>query len=1046
MKAETAAVTSIYPYRLGPPTGNETTAVRRAMESLPALSLETVAQEAVALVAQARDHGGSLFDVQSFLQAFPIGESAGVNLLRLAEAMPRTRDAATQVALLADKLTTTDWRQEGSGGRWFDESLRMALTMAKTTLPNADSIASGQQTGGMIGKHIMRPAANVSIGQLGKQFVFAESVGDALSAAAKRPSARVRYSLDMLGEGARTWADAKANLERYRQALDGLVSVAKTQSYGDGPQAWVQHDGLSIKLSAIHPRYELAHYPQEKARLLEMLIPLLTEAAAHQIGITIDAEEVDRLELHIDLFAELAAVNAFKHWAGLGLAVQAYQLRSLATVQQVVTIARQRVASGGAPLAVRLVKGAYWDAEIKRAQELGIDSYPVFTHKSHTDLSYIACAWLLLQSCDVVFPQFATHNAITAAWVLDAAKAARVNHDRYEFQRLHGMGDGVHAAIAQRHPTSSCRVYAPVGDQTQLLAYLIRRMLENGASTSFVRKLADSNIPAGSVVSDEITALQTVHNTAKLPLPTQIFLPRKNAKGVDLGDSNALSQWSHLIATAPTQWHAQPRLGRRSVSTTAVRNIPSAANQAQTIGSVQDADATLAKEAIGAALAAFESWQFTPAHRRAELLEQWADLLEDDMPELVRRCVWEAGKTLGDAIADVREAVDFCRYYASQARKLFDAPTALPGPTGESNELTWHPRGVFVCISPWNFPVAIFIGQVAAALAAGNTVLAKPAEQTCLTADRVIELLLRTDIADDAVQLLPGGGDVGAALTSDPRIGGVVFTGSNATAKAIQRSVATHHPGIIPLIAETGGLNGMIVDSTALPEQVIDAVVSSSFRSAGQRCSALRVLFVQNDIADGVVDMLKGALQCLTVGEPSNPACDVGPVIDQDAYAGLSAHLKAMQARGFAMTAAPVPPALQTQNYIAPTLIEVDSLASIGGEQFGPILHVIRFERDQLEDVVRQINQSGFGLTFGVHSRLDARARWLRQHMRVGNIYVNRNIIGAVVGVQPFGGEGLSGTGPKAGGPSYLPRFAVERTYTVNTAAAGGNLALLASD
>lgn len=1032
-----------YPCRLGPTVRPEADILRLARGQVAAINRHAVGQTAMELVAEARrDAKGALFDVQAFLAAFPIHETAGVHLLRLAEAMPRVPDHANQVALLADKVGTVDWMKgEARGASWFERSASAALAVARATLPSAAEAARGTADAGLLAQSVVRPATKSTIGRLGQQFVFAEAIEHALAVAAKRASPALRYSFDMLGEGARTWADAELNLQRYWEALRALVPAAAAPD-------WRVNDGLSIKLSAVHPRFETAHYPGERAKLLAMLRPLCAEAAAHRLGLTIDAEESERLELHLDLFAALAADPALRSWGGLGLAVQGYQLRAMEAVDAVIAMGRARVAQGGAPLAVRLVKGAYWDAEIKRAQELGLEGYPVFTAKGHTDLSYAACAVKLLGATDALYPQFATHNATTIALILTLVARMGLGHEAFEFQRLHGMGTSVYAALAHRDASLVCRVYAPVGDQTQLLAYLIRRLLENGASTSFVRKFSDPDVPASTLVADELGALFSPSELkTDLPMPRDLYAPqRTNAFGLDLGDPRAVAPVADAVARHPRDWRAAPRLAREGVAGVE-HGVASPADPSAAIGLVREAGVEEARQALDDAVAAQSAWAAMPVEARARILERWADGMEADLQALVALCAWEAGKTLNDAVADVREAVDFCRYYAAEARRVLSAPITLPGPTGESNALRLEGRGVFAAISPWNFPVAIFVGQVAAALVAGNPVVGKPAEQTPLTADRAARPLfaaLREAKAPAAAfQLLPGRGEtVGATLTADPRLAGVVFTGSNATAKQIQRALLEHNPAIVPLIAETGGQNAMIVDSSALPEQVVDAVMQSSFRSAGQRCSALRVLYLQEEIADHVLAMVKGAMAALRVGLPWEPATDVGPVIDADARAALLAHIEAMRARGCTVTQAPLPPAL-AGHYVPPTLIEIDRIETIGGERFGPVLHVIRYRMEDLDRVIDAVNGTGFGLTLGIHTRIDARAEYIARRARVGNVYVNRNMIGAVVGVQPFGGEGLSGTGFKAGGPHYLLRFTTERVYTVNTAAAGGNLELL---
>ena len=807
----------------------------------PPSTLDAVRRDALTLIGHARTAKPAHWvDIQAFLSAFPISEPAGCNLLQLAEALPRTVDDRNQVALLADKLAavaTAEHAHAAHASRpWLDAGTRAALRVATHVLPPAEQAATGQaQTG--LAASVVRPAARSAIAWIGKQFVFSEAVEQALAIARKARAERgagLRYSFDMLGEGARNWADADRNLDRYAQALGAIARSARTG-------AGMANDGMSIKVSAIHPRYELAHYPRERARLLERLVPLVEAAAAADINLTIDAEESTRLPMHLDLFAALARLPALRAWGGLGLAVQAYQLRAIVTIDAVLAIAAERRAAGGAPIAMRLVKGAYWDAEIKRSQELGLAGYPVFTEKGGTDRSYLGCAARLLSASDTVFAQFASHNAVTIAAVMALAREQGVRSNRFELQRLHGMGEAIHDAAALAWPAAAgaaapaCRVYAPVGDQTQLLAYLIRRMLENGASTSFVRRLADAEVPAETIVDDELAAFADLPTGPyRIVRPPQLYgAARRNAAGLDPTDPATLARLARRVAE-PLQLASDAAVapaGRTEPSPAAIR---SPADHERVVGRLAQSDEAAVDAALGRATAAFARWHAEPVEVRAARIERWADALESDMDELVALCVQEAGKTIVDAIADVREAVDFCRYYAIEARRLMAEPLVLGGPTGEHNELWLAGRGVFACISPWNFPVAIFVGQVAAALVTGNAVLAKPAEQTPLAALRAVRLAHDAGIPGDVLQLLPGPGEsVGAALVADARIAGVVFTGSNATAKAIQRTLCEAHAAILSLIAETGGQNAMIVDSTALPEQVADAVIQSAFRSAG---------------------------------------------------------------------------------------------------------------------------------------------------------------------------------------------------------------------
>ena len=890
----------------------------------------------------------------------PLGEA----LFRLAEAYPRTLDRANRRALV-------------------DEFLHRAVPL----LP-----------------------VDFATGLIARQFVYAETIGQAVASAGR--NARNRFSFDMLGEGARTAADAQRNFGRYQAAIRAAAA---------GPRF-----GVSIKLSSIHPRYDAAGFAHARREMLERLSALCRAG----VDLTIDAEEAERLPLHLELFAALSM--EFPEREGLGLAVQAYRPGVLQTLGEIVGLARRR----GAKLNVRLVKGAYWDAEIKRAQELGVEGYPVFTDKRETDRAYVAAAEYLLEHSALVFPQFATHNPVSAACVLALAEH---RPGRFEFQRLHGMGAALDAALAKEAPDVGVRVYAPVGGRRDLLAYLVRRLLENGASTSYVRQAARV-ADLDRLIEEGFDFLQP-SSINHLALPMEIHMPeRRIAKGYDLGEPHALAEMAAAVEKQRRRWSAFALVQGKAVQGTA-RPAYSPAQPEVVVGEVCDATPEVARAAIALAYAARRRWADTPVEERAAALERLADLLEASLAELMALCVWEAGKTLPDALADVREAVDFCRYYAAQAREKFAAPVPLKSPAGETNALTLHGRGVFACISPWNFPVAIFTGQVAAALVAGNTVVAKPAEQAPLTAYRVAELVVQAGIPPEVFHLLPGDGGIGQCIVEDARIAGVVFTGSTGTARAIQAALAKKDGPLVPLIAETGGLNAMIVDSTALPEQVCDAVLSSAFRSAGQRCSSLRMLYVQDETAPAVLGLLRGAIEALRMGDPADPSVDVGPVIDAGARDSLAAYVDSLREKfPLIAEAAPLPAA---GSFVAPVAFEVQSIGDLPGERFGPILHVARFAIDELDRVVEDINATGYGLTMGVHTRIDSRAQRIRQRSAVGNLYVNRNIIGAMVGVQPFGGEGLSGTGPKAGGPHYLARFATERVYTVNTAAAGGDLRLL---
>ncbi len=948
-------------------------------------------------VQAVRETPAPFWAMESLLREYPISSAEGLALMRLAEALLRVPDAETAIALTADQLGRADFdtTSEGDGPyRMLANLSASAIALSKRFLPEGEDPPGVLQR---LGARTVVAATVRAIQLLGRQFVLGRTIAEAMGEAASQRKAlpNLRFSYDMLGEGARTERDAERYLASYRQAIEAIASGRVAAS----PMA---ADGISIKLSALFSRYEDSQRERVFAELLPRVRQLVERAAAANLNLTIDAEESDRLELSLDVFEALAEEIAarFPQWAGFGLAVQAYQTRALAVVDEVAAIARRH----GLRFMVRLVKGAYWDGEVKRAQEAGLPGYPVFTHKHHTDVSYLACAQALIQHHEVIYPQFATHNAGTIAAIV---QLARTKNAAFEMQRLHGMGEGVYREVL-KDGSIPCRIYAPVGEHRDLLAYLVRRLLENGANSSFVHQLADEHVSAEELLASPLHA-ETVPSQ---PLPVDLYgAARRNSMGVDL-------------------------------ACLAMRQPLDEALSRATVEPVAMADAAQVAAAMDTLHAGYGRWHRRPLAERAALLRRAAETLEARLPEYCALLVKEAHKTLGDCVAEVREAVDFCRYYADQAElRLADQP--LPGPTGESNLLRLHGRGVFVCISPWNFPLAIFAGQVVAALVAGNTVAAKPAEQTPAVARRFVALLHEVGVPQDAVSCLHGLGEtVGAALVAHPHTAGVCFTGSTQVARLINRALAAKDGPIVPLIAETGGLNAMIVDSTALPEQVIDAVVHSAFRSAGQRCSALRLLCVHASVADGVIEMLRGALAELRVDDPALLATDVGPVIDDEAFAGITAHVQRL--RGEARLLGETAVSAHFPRLVAPVAFELGRIADLREEIFGPVLHVVRWD-GEVDALVAQVNALGYGLTLGVQTRIDSRAQRIADHARVGNVYVNRNMIGAVVGVQPFGGEGLSGTGPKAGGPHYLYRFCGEQTVTINTAAAGGNAELLAS-
>jgi len=968
-----------------------------------ALDWRAAAAAATPWVEAVRRHPPPFWAMESLLREYPISSAEGLALMRLAEALLRVPDAATAIALTADQLGRADF--EGTADSTLSRLSSAAIAMSKKFLPEGDHPPGLMAK---LGSRTVVAATLRAVQLLGRQFVLGQTIVEAMDEArsAHRRQGALRFSYDMLGEGARTDADALRYLKSYTQAIGAIAAGADAAR---GPE---HNDGISIKLSALHPRYEDAQRERVMRELVPRVWQLCELAADAGLNLTIDAEEVDRLELSLDVFEALAARVAAERpqWRGFGLALQAYQTRALELIAHVTAVARRHKLR----LMCRLVKGAYWDAEIKRAQELGLPHYPVFTHKHHSDVSYLACARALLSAPDAVYPQFATHNAGTIAAILQMAEAAGAP---FELQRLHGMGEGVYREV-MKSTTAPVRVYAPVGQHKDLLAYLVRRLLENGANSSFVNQLGDEQVDIGELL---MSPLWLEEANPALPLPPALYGPppaRRNSEGIDL-------------AVEPMR---APLLA--ALETTAVPHV-------------ELFDAASAPKAVAASAAAFRSWRKTPVEARAAMLREAADALQRELPRFCALLVKEAFKTWGDAVAEVREAVDFLRYYADEAERIMQ-PVALPGPTGESNELRLTARGPWVCISPWNFPLAIFAGQVAAALATGNTVLAKPAEQTPAIALEAVKLLHAAGVPADALQLLHGPGEtVGAALVAAPGVAGVVFTGSTQVARIIHRALAAKDGPIVPLIAETGGINAMLVDSSALPEQVVDAVVQSAFRSAGQRCSALRLLVLHEGIADAVIEMIRGAAGELAAGDPALLSTDVGPVIDGEAADNIRRHLKRLDSEAKRLLAPASSSSTSTEgNLIAPQAYEVPSIDSVTSEIFGPVLQIARWGSGALRDpaeVIDRINALGYGLTLGIQTRIDSRAQALAARAHVGNIYVNRNIIGAVVGVQPFGGEGLSGTGPKAGGPHYLYRFCAEQTVTVNTTAAGGNAALLSA-
>jgi len=996
-----------------------------------------IQKRARSFVGEIRDATQGSEGLDAFLQEYELSNQEGVTLMCLAEALLRIPDAATADKLIRSKLLEADWEAHlGHSDSLFVNASTWALMLTGRVIEMDRSVVSAptDYLGKLVaksGEPIIRQAMVQAMKIMGRQFVMGRTIAEALDRARDDEKHGYRHSFDMLGEAAHTDVDALAYLEAYSQAIGAVGAATKGRDVIDSA-------GVSVKLSALFPRYEEAQSGRVMTTLVPRLMRLASEARDADISLTIDAEEADRLDISLDVLEAISGNPALADWQGLGIVVQAYQKRAFPLIDWLEDMARRHQRR----LMVRLVKGAYWDTEIKRSQELGLAGYPVFTRKASTDVSYLACARKLFAAPGAFYPQFATHNAHTLAAVMEFAGGSR----DYEFQRLHGMGEALYEQIVGPDAAGiPCRIYAPVGSHEDLLAYLVRRLLENGANTSFVNRIVDEAAPIDEIIADPIDTVRsyTAKPHPKIPLPVDIFgRQRRNSRGIDLSSRAELRGLGRAMVDLPTVW--SPAIDTENAE---VKVIVNPADPSMTIGEVPVYPTEAVADAVTRAVAGFASWDVTPADVRARILELAADSMEAATAELMALCVREAGKTLADAVAEIREAVDFLRYYADRARAEFSTPQQLPGPTGEANQISLHGRGPFVCISPWNFPLAIFTGQVAAALAAGNSVLAKPAEQTPLIATRAVQILHQAGVPKDVLQILPGdGATVGAALVEHPEIAGVAFTGSTETARLINRTLAARNGAIVPLIAETGGQNAMFVDSTALPEQVVSDVVMSAFQSAGQRCSALRLLFLQNEIADKVIDMLAGATAELRIGDPARLDTDIGPVIDQDALAMLEAHQNRMDKVGRLLCQASLPDGLTDGNFFAPCAFEIDDLGLLEREIFGPILHVIRYASEDLDDVIASVNATGYGLTLGVHSRIDATQEHVHRHVRAGNTYINRNIIGAVVGVQPFGGQGLSGTGPKAGGPRYLHRFAVERSRSINTTAAGGNAALMSMD
>jgi RHH-type proline utilization regulon transcriptional repressor/proline dehydrogenase/delta 1-pyrroline-5-carboxylate dehydrogenase len=972
-----------------------------------------VRKTAMHLVEQVRLLKKNSSGIDSFLTEYALSSEEGIALMCLAEALLRVPDKATIDRLIKDKLAGADWgAHSGQSDSFFINATTWALMLTgKMLSPERAKNEFSKVLFKLVNRSsepVIRKAVDAAMRIMGKQFVMGRTIQEAMSRATKKEAEGYRYSYDMLGEAALTANDAERYLDAYSHAIESIGSKAR-----EWPDIY-QRPGISIKLSALHPRYQEAQRERVLRELAPKLLKLALLAKSYDIAMTIDAEESERLDLSLDVIEKVFTDEQLEGWHGFGMALQSYQKRAFYVLDWIAELARSK----NRRMMVRLIKGAYWDSEIKKTQMQGLSDYPVFTRKVFTDVSFQACAKKILTMTDAIYPQFATHNAYSVALILQITGDYR----DFEFQCLHGMGTELYEQIVPKsHWGIPCRLYAPVGSHEDLLPYLVRRLLENGANSSFVNRIVDDKAPVDDLIGDPVVKSAALipkinHN---IPLPSDIFLPeRKNAPGVDFTDRACVAEFQHRLNTLmPFAWQ------NKQVAEASLNDIEKALISANT---------------------AFETWHKTPVQTRAESIRQFANLLLENQDTFLAMACLEAGKTWGDGVAEIREAVDFCLYYAAEAEKLMAQPMQFSGYTGEMNQLSLSGRGIVLCISPWNFPLAIFTGQVVAALVTGNCVIAKPAEQTPLIAQFAVELMHKAGVPAGVIQLLAGRGEVvGAALVADLRIKGVIFTGSTETAAHIYQALAKRGGEIIPLIAETGGQNAMIVDSSALLEQVTNDVLTSAFGSAGQRCSALRVLYVQAEVYPRFIELLKGAMAELVVGDPGLLNTDVGPVIDEPALFVLQRHVESMKKDAELIYQCSQPKA--RGYFMPPTAFAIKNIHQLKREVFGPVLHVIAYQRSELDSVLADINSTGYGLTLGIHSRVNETVAYIRERVHAGNCYVNRNMIGAVVGLQPFGGEGLSGTGPKAGGPFYLQRLCHERTFTVDTTAAGGNATLMAS-
>ncbi len=1048
-----------------------------ADEELVVRELLNLAKMPEEVTKQAKEYAGTFVQnirkertgksgLDAFLLQYELSSNEGTALMCLAEALLRIPDSATRDKLIQDKIGSAAWEQHvGKSKVVFVNAATYALLLTGKVVKRSD--VSGNILKDSLkklversGEPVIRQAMSQAMKILGRQFVMAETIEKALNRAKKWEAKGYAYSYDMLGEAAKTDQDSDYYFAEYTDAIKSIASVAKSGSFAE----LRTNPGISIKLSALEARYELGKKDRVYTNLIARLRQLCIMAMNANIGLTVDAEESYRLDLSLDIFEQVFKDPVFKNWQGLGLAVQAYQKRSYRVLQYLQQLSQKY----DRKIMVRLVKGAYWDSEIKHAQVNGHPGYPVFTRKPSTDVSYLACVNFLLDNTKYFYPQFATHNAYTLSAVIALANSKNIPEQDFEFQRLHGMGENLYEQVIEssQYGKRQCRIYAPVGGYKHLLAYLVRRLLENGANSSFVNRIADEKLPIAEITKCPINEVEGYNCMPhdKIKSPREIFIDRWNSKGYDISDVAVLNKLSsdflEIFEKKRDAYIINPIINGQELTSNNYGvlesiNVTNPANRAEIIGQCFLADKEIALKSIEAAGEGFKEWSSKPVKYRADCLRKMADLLEHNMALFLALCIKEAGKTLGNAIAEVREAIDFCRYYANGSEEIMSAPKLLPGPTGEHNEIQMLPKGVFVCISPWNFPLAIFLGQIVAALVTGNTVIAKPAEQTPVIAKLAVDLLYEAGVSKTALHFVPGyGGVVGEVYASSLKIAGVLFTGSCETANVINKSLANRKTpnSIATVVAETGGLNAMIVDSSSLPEQVVRDVIISAFDSAGQRCSSLRMLFVQEEIADSLIKMLTGAMELLTIGNTENLSIDIGPVIDGEAQQRLLGHIndlddlvKANKAK--LLYKAIIEPATDKAGTFVPTaLYELNSPELLKEEFFGPILHLVRYKSSEIDQVVDYINSTGYGLTFGVHSRIEQTVNYLCSRVNAGNCYVNRSIVGAVVGVQPFGGSNLSGTGPKAGGDNYLARLCTEKTISIDTTASGGNASLLCLD